>query len=661
MNEDVRYLVGDLVIYPGRGRVLRGEKEILLPKLSFDLLLVLVRAAPNLLSIDALTDKVWPGLVVTPETVSQRVKLLRDALGDDPKAPRYIAGLRGRGYQIIAPVHEAPVERRQARLEEGSSPAHIANPAEIVQPASPPPVSAASPASKRRRMIKAVGGTTLLAAVLTLGAYLFESKYDSKDTLGERALVVNSDRPADDEKAAAFSPPPRSVAVLSFANLSGDPSEEYFSDGLSEELVHALTRIAQLRVAARTSSFSFKGSSVDIPTMGRKLNVGAVLEGSVRKSGSRVRITAQLINAVNGYHLWSQVYDREVKDVLALQSEIARSVADTLQVTLAIDAQEKLAVGGTRNALAFDAYLRGRHGESIQDEPGLRAALAALDEAIALDPQYADAHAFRGEVLAQLATIWAQEPQERERLQRDARSSAEKAVAMAPRSGLAHGVLASVLSATTAEYGRIDAEYRRSIELEPGNAELLLGYASYGALFGRADALAAAKRALGLDPLSASAHANLGVVLFYARRHDEARIAFLEATKLGVNRLTINWTGVNELAAGDASAALPYCERDRAFWYDQWCLAITYHKLDRKKEAAAMLERLKKAQGDGAAYQYAEIHAQWGAPREALAWLAKAVELNDAGLLAIKVDPFLDPIRNTPQFKEIVRKLELPS
>jgi tetratricopeptide (TPR) repeat protein len=234
---------------------------------------------------------------------------------------------------------------------------------------------------------------------------------------------------------------------------------------------------------------------------------------------------------------------------------------------------------------------------------------------------------------------------------------------MAPQSGLAHAIVASVLSVTTTDYTRIDAEYRRSIELEPGNAELLLGYASYGALFGRADALAAAKRAVGLDPLSASAHANLGVALFYARRHDEARHAFLEAGKLGINRLTINWTGVNELAADDPEAALPYCERDPDpnFWYDQWCLAIAYHHLDRKMEAAAMFDRLKKVLGDGGAYQYAQIHAQWGQPRAALAWLAKAVELEDPGLLAIKVDPFLDPIRKLPEFEKIVHKLDLPS
>ncbi|MET0988034.1 MAG: winged helix-turn-helix domain-containing protein [Steroidobacteraceae bacterium] len=652
MSEDVRYLVGDLILDPGRGRVLRGEQEISLPKLSFDLLLALTRAAPNLLSVDALIQRVWPGLVVSSETVSQRVKLLRDALGDDAKAPRYIAGLRGRGYQMIAPVHEEVVSRRRATAEsinaEESAPTSLAPSALTAHSVSELAIA------PNRRLTRWMVAT--LAAVLAVSAYFGVAKWQDERS---QSVTVSGD-PAQKSRATPFSPPPRSVAVLSFVNLSGNPAQEYFSDGLSEELVHALTRISQLRVAARTSSFSFKGASVDIPTVGRKLNVATVVEGSVRRSESRVRITVQLIDAVNGYHLWSQTYDREVKDVLALQTEIARAIAGTLQVTLVDDAHQ-LVIGGTKNPMAFDAYLRGRYGESLQDEAGLRSALSALEDATALDPQYANAHAFRGEVLAQLASMWAEDDAERERLLTEAHTSVEKAVAMAPRSGLAHAVLGNVLSVTSTDYDHIDAEYRRSIELEPGNAELLLGYASYAALFGRADALAAAKRALGLDPLSASAYANLGVALFYARRHEEARAAFREALKLGNNRLTLNWAGANELAAGSPSAALPYCERGGDFWYDQWCLAMAYHKLGRQKDAADMLARLRTSLGDGAAYQYAEIHAQWGDSRAALSWLAKAVELNDGGLLAIKTDPFLDPIRTTEAFKAIVSKLDLPS
>lgn len=462
-------------------------------------------------------------------------------------------------------------------------------------------------------------------------------------------------------QAKEFHPPAHSVAVLSFVNLSGDPREDYFSDGLSEELLHVLTRVEGLRVAARTSSFSFKSKDVDIPTVARQLNVGAVLEGSVRRSGERVRITAQLINAITGFHFWSQTYDREIKDILALQTEIASAVAGALEITLLANAGGKLAVGGTRNPKAYDAYLRGRYGESVQDEAGLRTSLTALDEAITLDPNYAQAQAFRADVLMQLAGMYTPDPKEKERLNTEARASADKAVKMAPELGLAHATLGTVLSSTTTDYAAIDAAYKRSIALEPNNAELLLGYASYAALFGRPDALAAAKRVVSLDPLRVGAQANLGVVLFYARRHDEAAAAFREAARLGNNRLNINWMGQNELAAGRPDAALPLCERDPDFWYDQVCLAMTYHALERKEDAARMLQRMQAAQGDGAAYQYAEVYAMWGETGEAMKWLNKAVELGDGGLLAIKTDPFLDPLRKLPQFQAIVSKLNLPS
>jgi adenylate cyclase len=461
-------------------------------------------------------------------------------------------------------------------------------------------------------------------------------------------------------QAKDFRPPAHSVAVLSFVNLSGDPKEDYFSDGLSEELLHVLTRVEGLRVAARTSSFSFKSKDVDIPTVGRRLNVGAVLEGSVRKSGERVRITAQLINAITGFHFWSHTYDREIKDILALQTEIASAVAGALEITLLANTGT-LAVGGTRNAQAYDAYLRGRYGESVQDEAGLRTSLAALDEAIALDPNYAKAQAFRADVLMQISGMYTLDPKEKERLNAEARASADKAVKMAPKLGLAHSTLGTVLASTTSDYAAIDAAYKRSIALEPNNAELLLGYASYAALFGRPDALAAAKRVVSLDPLRVGAQANLGVVLFYARRHDEAAAAFREAARLGNNRLNINWMGQNELAAGRPDAALPLCERDPDFWYDQVCLAMTYHALKRPEDATRMLKRMQAAQGDGAAYQYAEVYAMWGETGEALKWLTKAVELGDGGLLAIKTDPFLDPLRKLPEFQAIVSKLDLPS
>lgn len=304
--------------------------------------------------------------------------------------------------------------------------------------------------------------------------------------------------------AATFSPPPHSVAVLAFTNMSGDAEEEYFSDGLSEEILQSLAQIAEFKVAARTSSFSFKGSNVDIPTVGRRLNVGTVLEGSVRKAGDRVRVTAQLVNAVTGFHIWSENFDYEFKDVIALQSEIALAVASALEVRLFADAKKVRSPGGTSNARALDAFMRGRAGNRIQDEKNLRLALVALNEAVALDPSYANAHALRGDVLAQLLGFSQDDPAEMQRVSAEALQAVKRAVEIAPDSSFAYEALGQVLLRTTSDYVATDAAFLRSMQLAPGSAYALKGYAQFAILMGRADALPAIERALELDPLNPS-------------------------------------------------------------------------------------------------------------------------------------------------------------
>jgi TolB-like protein/Flp pilus assembly protein TadD len=485
-------------------------------------------------------------------------------------------------------------------------------------------------------------GLALIALLLVLGAAAFWY-YQS----------------ANEPAVAAFAPPPHSVAVLAFANMSGASDEEYFSDGLSEEILQSLAQIADLQVAARTSSFSFKGTAVDIPTVGRRLNVGAVLEGSVRRADARVRVTAQLINAVTGFHIWSQNFDREFKDVIALQSEIALAVASALEVRLLPNKVQT--PGGTLNPKALDAYLRGRAGERIQDEKNLRLALAALNEAVALDPQFANAHALRADVLTQLANAYVKDPAESQRLNSDALQTVKRAVALAPDSSFAFSRLGRVLSSITSDYAATDAAYRRSMELAPGNASALQGYAYFAIRMGRNDALPAVERARALDPLNPSVLSTLGTVQYYARRYDEARTSMLESMKRWDNRVTQDWLALNELASGNPAAALPYCELETRSWSTQLCMAIAYHKLGRRKEAEAALQKLKDEEGDAGMYEYAVIHAQWGEPSEAIKWLERAAELKDPALIEIKADPLLDPLRKIDRFNDLVAAQHFPT
>jgi tetratricopeptide (TPR) repeat protein len=414
-------------------------------------------------------------------------------------------------------------------------------------------------------------------------------------------------------------------------------------------------------VTARTSSFSFKGSKVDIPTVGRKLNVGSVLEGNVRKHGDQLRITVDLVDARTGYPVWSDSYDRDLKDVFAVQSEIAQSVGRAMQVRLLGADRQLLTSGGTQDPVALDSYLRGREAGAAEDEGGLQRAIDHFDAAIRQDPGYALAYSAKALALGQYASDFVGDRKERERLIAMSVVMADRAVQLAPSSGQVYGVLSTVLANSTLDSAAIEKTAARAIQLEPGNADNYARYANIARSLGRKDALAASERAVALNPLSVKQQQEHAFTLAYLRRFDAAREAMLRSFALGDLWLGHVRLGLIEVAAGNPQSALPQCEPYRKTWVAQMCLALAYHLLHRDIDAQKALREMHASQGDGLAYQYAEIAAQWGDDKAALGWLNKAFGLRDAGLLDIKVDPFLDPIRNEPQFKQIVEQLRFPA
>jgi TolB-like protein/Flp pilus assembly protein TadD len=473
------------------------------------------------------------------------------------------------------------------------------------------------------------------------------------------------DRPWVSKPAAspAFAPPPHSVAVLPFVNMSGDKGQEYISDGLTEELLNSLAQINELQVAARTSAFSFKDKDTELGVIARKLNVGAILEGSVRRSGPTIRITAQLINAITGFHLWSRTYDRDLGDVLKLQTEIATAVAGALKVTLLGDISQKIELGGTRNAAALDAYLRAlelvqsRHDDAKDIPP----VIAALTEAIRLDPHFALAFAKRSYALSGYAEVVATGAGIRESFDK-AESDAHQAIELAPELPQAHLALGSIFENATLDFAQARAEYERALALAPGNAEVLRFSGAFAAYMGHFDAgIAAARRAVVLDPLARNSHLVLGGALYAARRYAEAATAYADAISLFPD-YTEPYAdrGLAFYGLGDLESARASCETKRDDLYSPQCLAVVYDKLGRRADAEGELAKIKKRLGDAGAYQYVTIYAQWGDRTKALAWLDTAMRLRDSGLEGLKTDPLFDPLRQEPRFQAVMRELKFP-
>jgi serine/threonine-protein kinase len=468
-------------------------------------------------------------------------------------------------------------------------------------------------------------------------------------------------KPNGDVSASA--PPPHSIAVLPFVNMSGDPKQDYFSDGLSEELLNSLVAIPDLQVAARTSSFTFKGKNEDVADIARKLHVGAVLEGSVRKDGNQVRITAQLISASTGFHLWSQTYDRDLKNVLTLQTEIATAVTRALKATLLADAAAAIEIGGTQSPAAFDAYLRGKNmGRRGLNRENLLARISFFSEAIRLDPNFARAHVGAADAQVGYAGNFAPGPEIRSWYRR-ARDHAEKAISLSSELGEAHVAMGLTWERGYLDFARAQAEYERALSLSPNDPGVLIRSGRFFVTMGRTEeGLSKIRRAIAMDQLNPAAYALLSFALSDAQRYREAIEANNRALQIDANSSDVqNARGVNYLLLGEFDSARQSCETEKRGWQGRLCMAVLYDRLGRHTDAESERAALQAEFGEASAYQLAEIYAQWGNIPKALDWLDTAYRLPDSGIVTLRVDQLVDPLRKEPRFREIERKLNFPN
>jgi serine/threonine-protein kinase len=459
--------------------------------------------------------------------------------------------------------------------------------------------------------------------------------------------------------------PIRALAVLPLENLSGDPAQEYFADGMTEALIARLAKIGTLKVISRTSAMLYKGARKPLPQIARELKVNAVVEGSVLRSGEQVRITAQLIRAATDEHLWAETYDRDLRDILALQSEVARAIAQEIQVKLTPREEASLAHSRPVDPAAYEAYLRGLHSWNKRTESGLREGIEYFQRAIDLDPSYARAYAGIADCYNVLGWMGMLPP--KESFGRS-KAAAVKALELEKDLAEAHSSLAYALLHHDWDWASAEREFLRSLELNPGYATAHHWHALFHVSLGRPrEAVAEMEKAQALDPLAPIINSALGFVLYMTRQYDRA-IAELLKTLEGHPRFWIrnNWLGLIAAQQGRYPEALTECARavelSDGLPLTEACLGYIQALSGDREGALGTLERLK----DSAKRRYvmpygmAIIHAGLGHQDLTLEWLEKAFQERGNLLCYLSVDPAFDSLRADPRFQEMQQRVGLP-
>jgi serine/threonine-protein kinase len=460
-------------------------------------------------------------------------------------------------------------------------------------------------------------------------------------------------RPGSDDK---------SIAVLPFANLSGDPAQAYFADGIAEELRSALARLGELKVIGRASCEAVRDAA--LTEAAKKLGVGHILTGSVRRSPSLIRVNAQLIDGRDGSERWSETYDRAPGDTLEIQTGIAENVASALRVQLGEAQKAALTVGGTRNAAAHDLVLKAVAQLRADDsQPTLLKGLSILDEALTLDPGYAEAHARRSITLSNLWGLYGATQHEQLILEGQAVAAARKAIALAPRLAIGHTAMGIVTRAQL-DMGSAFAEYERAYALAGDDPQVLRSYASPMSQVGRADeALALMARAIALDPLDITVSAAQARILLSARRFAAAEASAREVLAKSPKRSTVRYTLAESLLLQGKldEAEAEYARLPAGFFLAAVGQALVAARRGDRPRGEAAVSKLKHEQGDSASYQFGQILAQLGDLDSAFAALDRGWVVRDPGLQFMRVDPLLDPLRKDPRFQALEKKLNFPA
>jgi TolB-like protein/Flp pilus assembly protein TadD len=534
--------------------------------------------------------------------------------------------------------------------------AHV--PGGVSSPAAPagPPTGAAlqlpAPNPAVPRPMQRVLLLIAAVAVIGVGYFAVDKLWLSKRSAAG-AQTSSSTIQASTHPQSAI--PEKSVAVLPFVDMSEKKDQEYFSDGLSEELIDLLAQVQDLRVPARTSSFAFKGKADDVPSIAQKLRVAHVLEGSVRKAGNTLRVTVQLIRADNGYHLWSRTYDRDIKDIFKVQDEIAAAVVEVLKAKLA--PAQAVAPYRSSNPEAYNQYLLGKRFHSRGNVDGWRRAIDAFQKAIALDPGYAAAYAS----LALSEYVLADSTGDAAG-QRQAMTDAETAVTLAPQEADGYASRGVLRMTFLWDWNGAEADLETALALDPASDKVQGNYATLLERLGRLpEAIAVGRRATEIDPLSAIAWSNLGQYLTFHRDYPGAHEALRRCLEINPeSSFAGHHVAILQLLEGNAADALATARKIGIEFFRLTDVAMAEHSLGHAQESQQALDELISKHAPDGAYQVAEALAWRGEKDKAFEWLERAYQQRDGGLSEVKVDLLLDRLHGDPRFKAVLKKMNLP-
>ena len=631
------YRFGQFVLDPAKRTLSRADSPVFLTPKAFDVLTFLVQNPNRLVTKEELLQAVWGDTFVEEGNLTQYISHLRKALGDNSDDARLIVTITRKGYQFTADVTvgEAADIARQDALQISTT-------------------ESSQPDSRRvyelpiREAVPTTPSHWWKAAVISVSALLL--------------VVVGF---ASWRHFGGIMPsrsPKIMLAVLPFENLTGDPNKEYLADGLTEQTISQLGRLnpEQLGVIARTSVMGYKHKDIRLDQIGRELSVQYVLENSLRENGNQIRLTAQLIQVKDQTHLWSMDYDFPAKDILKVQDDVGKAVAQEIKVRLTSQKKAELAQSHPVNPEAFDAYLQGHYFFERNTDKDTDRAANYYEHATQLDPSYALAWVGLSRVRKWQAVRGLIPTEAGYRL---AREAVERALSLNPTLAEAHNQMGRIQQQVDFDWAGADSSFQRAVELEPGNPESVRLAAFLASILGRFDkALPLSRRAVDLDPLNAGSWEVLGETEFFMGQPDEAVADLKKAIELNPDF----WNGHIFLSQiyitqGRPQDALSEIERVHYDSFRVSLYAIAYHALGRKNESDAALSELIGKYHAGSEYPIAEVYAFRNLSDEAFQWLDRASATHSDDLIETKVDPLLKSLHQDPRYPALLKKLNLPN